>query len=328
MIDLHLHLDGSLEPEDMLFLAGLSDVRLPTEDASELRKLLSVEPDCENLAEYLEKFDLPLMVLQTEEAIEAAVYRLVKRLSEQGLCYTEIRFAPQLHRQRGLTQEQVVEATVKGLKRANEFMPAQLILCCMRGDDNFEENMETVRLAAEFLGKGVCAADLAGDEASHPAENYADIFVTAREKGVPFTLHAGEAAGAQSVDAALKLGALRIGHGIRSAEDEAVVTKLREKKIPLEICVTSNLHTRAVKGEYPLLKLLNAGLAVTLNTDNMTVSDTTLKKEYLLVKERFDLSIEQLKQLALNSVRAAFVSEGERAKLEEKIESGFESWIK
>ena len=332
MIDLHLHLDGSLTPEDILSLATLAGVKLPCNDAESLRPLLQAEPDCKSLAEYLEKFELPLQVLQTEETIRLAVYLLVKRLAEDGLVYAEIRFAPQLHLQKGLTQQQVVAAAVEGLDKAvAEFkMPVQLILCCMRMADNQLENEETVRVAKEFLGKGVCAVDLAGAEAAFPTENFADIFTLTKQLDIPYIIHAGEAAGPESVWQALKLGAKRIGHGVRAIEDADLVATLGEKKIPLETCFTSNLQTKAVKNaeKYPLQAFWEQGLAVTVNTDNMTVSGTDLVTEYRLLQKAFGLSEAALQQIAYNAADAAFLPDQQKETLKKQIAEKFVAWLK
>lgn len=331
MIDLHLHLDGSLSPEDVLLLADTAGITLPAKTADTLRPLLQVEPDCRNLGEYLEKFDLPLQVLQAEKTIELSVYLLLKRLSEQGLCYAEIRFAPQLHQSCGLSQLQVVAAAVAGLNKAiAEFsMPAQLILCCMRGDNNKEENLETVRTAKEFLGKGVCAADLAGNEAAYPTEDFADVFALAKQLCVPYIIHAGEAAGPESISQALSLGARRIGHGIHAIQDAAVLAQLQAKKIPLETCFTSNLQTRAVPDakSYPVCGFLKQGLVVTVNTDNMTVSGTDLRQEYRLLQETFGLSADTLQAIACNAADAAFLSDSEKDQLKKTIAENFSNWL-
>ena len=332
MIDLHLHLDGSLTPADILSLATLAGVKLPCDDAESLRPLLQAEPDCKSLAEYLEKFDLPLLVLQTEETIRLAVYLLVKRLAEDDLVYAEIRFAPQLHLQKGLTQQQVVAAAVEGLNKGiAEFgVPAQLILCCMRMADNQKANEETVRVAKEFLSKGVCAVDLAGAEAAFPTENFADIFRFAKDLDVPYIIHAGEAASPESVWQALTLGAKRIGHGVRAIEDAALVATLGEKKIPLETCFTSNLQTKAVKNaeDYPLQAFWEQGLAVTVNTDNMTVSGTDLVTEYRLLQKAFGLSEAALQQIACNAADAAFLPNRQRETLKKQIAEKFVAWLK
>lgn len=331
MIDLHLHLDGSLSPEDVLFLANTAGITLPAESAEALRPLLQVEPDCRNLGEYLEKFDLPLQVLQTEKTIELSVYLLLKRLSAQGLCYAEIRFAPQLHQNCGLSQLQVVEAAVAGLNKAiAEFsIPAQLILCCMRGSSNKAENLETVRTAKEFLGKGVCAVDLAGNEAAYPTKDFADVFALAKQQDVPYIIHAGEAAGPESISQALDLGAKRIGHGVHAIFDPAVLARLQAKNIPLETCFTSNLQTRAVADaqSYPLCEFLKLGITVTVNTDNMTVSGTDLCREYRLLQEAFGLSADTLLSIACNAADAAFLPADLKAQLKNQIRENFSYWL-
>lgn len=330
MIDLHLHLDGSLSAEEILDLAARSGTTLPRQDAASLLPLLQVEPDCRNLGEYLKKFDLPLQVLQTEESLSLSVHYLVKRLASQGLCYAEIRFAPQLHLAQGLTQQQVVAAAVEGLQKgtAESGMPAQLILCCMRGRDNTETNLETVRTAKTFLGAGVCAIDLAGNEAAYPTRDFAPIFDLAKDLYIPCIIHAGEAAGPESVREALELGAVRIGHGIHSIEDPALLALLAEKRIPLETCFTSNLQTRAVPDlkHYPLAAYPQYGIPVTVNTDNMTVSGTDLRREYSLLRQ-LGFSEDTLCSLACNAADAAFVTPAEAAQLKEQIHARFSLWL-
>jgi len=331
MIDLHLHLDGSLAPEDVLLLAKHSGISLPYQTADALRPLLEVEPGCENLGEYLQKFHLPLLVLQTEEALQQAVYLLLKRLAEEGLAYCEIRFAPQLHQQNGLSQRQVVAAAVAGLQQgiAAFGLPAQLILCCMRGDSNHDANIETVHVAKEFLGKGVCALDLAGNEFAYPTEDFAQVFHLATALKIPFIIHAGEAADAKSVWQALSLGAQRIGHGIHAITDAALVAKLAENQIPLELCFTSNLQTKAVQRpqDYPLQAFLAQGIPATINTDNMTVSGTDLRREYRLLQEQFGLAADALEEIACNAADAAFITEAQASKLKLQIKESFPQWL-
>lgn len=331
MIDLHLHLDGSLCADEIIHLAQLSSVTLPTNDPSRLEAMLSVGKDCTSLAEYLQKFTLPLSVLQTAQAIEKSVHLLIGRLASQGLCYAEIRFAPQLHTKRGLSQSGAAAAAVSGLKKgiADFGMPAQLILCCMRNEGNQEQNLETVDAACEFLGKGVCAADLAGDESAYPTADFAPVFQVAGRVGLPFVIHAGETGDADSVRRAVDMGARRIGHGIHAAADSSLMRELAAKGIPLEMCFSSNLQTKCIASaaEYPLPHFLEQGIAATVNTDNMTVSGTTLRREYLLVQSRFFLGQSVLKRLALNAADAAFVSEEEKALLKEAVNSRFDMWL-
>ena len=331
MIDLHLHLDGSLTPEDILSLAKIAQIPLPYDDPESLRPVLQAEANCDSLATYLEKFDLPLQVLQTEETICLSVYFLIKRLAKDGLLYGEIRFAPQLHQQQGLSQHQVVAAAIKGLQKGiAEFgISAQLILCCMRMADNRKENEETVRVAKEYLGKGVCAVDLAGAEAAFPTKNFTDIFQLAKDLDVPFIIHAGEAAGPESVWQALELGAFRIGHGVRSMDDPTLIATLKEKQVPIETCFTSNLQTKATKNteSYPICYFLEQGLFVTVNTDNMTVSGTDLRKEYCLLQKTFGLSEGVLRQIACNAADAAFLPYHQKLQLKETIAKNFSSWL-
>lgn len=332
MIDLHLHLDGSLGLQDMQALAEFSGAVLPTDNSEELRTLLTVKPDCTSLGEYLEKFDLPLQVLQSEAALKWSVYRLIERLAAQGLAYAEIRFAPQFHLQKGLSQAQVVQAAVTGLQRGvREFgMPAQLILCCMRTGEDPAINLETLHQAQLHLGRGVCALDLAGNEAAYPTADFADLFGAARQAGVPLIIHAGEAAGPESVQEAMRQGALRIGHGIHAIEDEALVQELSRRKVPLEMCFTSNLQTKGIRKpeEFPLKKFRDAGIPVTINTDNMTVSGTDLLREYQQVQKLYGFSAQEMQQFALTAADSAFLPENEREQLKARIRRDFDRWIR
>ena len=240
LIDLHLHLDGSLSLASVKELVVLQDIEIPDND-KELLEKLQVSEGCRDLNEYLEKFDFPCSLMQTPIGITTAVRNLEAELAAQGLIYAEIRFAPQLHLQKGMTQSEVVAAAVKGMGQGA--LKSNLILCCMRGKDNHEANLETVRVAKDFLGKGVGAIDLAGAEALFPTADFAELFVLAKELGVPYTIHAGEADGPESVYKALEFGTKRIGHGVRSLEDRALVQRLAAEGITLELCPTSNLNT-------------------------------------------------------------------------------------
>ena len=323
MIDLHLHFDGSLLPRTILELAREQQLPLPAEDPDELKLFLSAPEDCESLNEYLEKFDLPLSVLQTKEAIRKAMYTLLSSLKEQGMLYAEVRFAPQSHLRKGLTQEDAVKAAILGMQEAaaGSFFMAKLILCCMRGGDNQEANRKTIETAAAFLGRGVAAVDLAGAEALFPTADYEELFAYAKDLGLPFTIHAGEADGPESIEAALRFGAARIGHGVRANEDEKVLGLLRESQIPLEMCPTSNVQTKAVSSflEHPILRYLRSGLKVTVNTDNMTVSDTTIEREYRRLKTELGMTEEERKALLFNAADAAFLTEEERGRMKDVI---------
>ena len=321
-IDLHLHFDGSLSISNARALAALEGVDIP-ENEAELRAALTVSPDCKDLGEYLTKFAFPLSLLQSEAAIEQGMYTLCRELDAEGCIYAEIRFAPQLHLDKGLDQKKVVEAAIRGFKRSA--IDGGLILCCMRGDDNAALNETTLEIAREYLGKGVVALDLAGNEAGFPTDSFASLFARARELQVPFTIHAGEADCAESVRSALAMGASRIGHGVRSIEDPALVDMLAKNHIALELCPISNIHTTVFDdiSEYPIRQFLKAGVAVTVNSDNRSVSATTARQEMLLLKNTFALTDEEEKALLHSSVDAAFASEALKKKLHERVEESF-----
>ena len=322
LIDLHLHLDGSLSLDSVKKLAAIQEISIPETD-EELRSMLQVSEDCRDLNEYLEKFAFPCSLMQTAAAITEAVKNLERELAEQGLLYAEIRFAPQLHTLRGLSQRQVVEAAVAGMGQSG--LRSNLILCCMRGKDTQEANLETIRVAKEFLGKGVGAVDLAGAESLFPTENFADLFAMAKEWHIPYTIHAGEAAGPASVYQALRFGAKRIGHGVRSIEDTALLKRLAEESVTLELCPTSNLHTCifASYAAYPLRKLMEAGVKVTVNTDNMTVSHTTAGAEMQHMIDTFHLTGEEITQLAYNGAEASFADVATKEWMKEEIRKRF-----
>lgn len=190
---LHLHLDGSLRPETVYkwLKEEKKDITL-----EETRKKLMVNKDCRDLNEYLQKFDLPLEVLQSEEHIEQATYELFEDLAKQNVIYAEVRFAPSLHTKKGLTYDKIVESAIKGMNKAKEEfeIDGNLLLCCMRGEENTISNLMTVAVAKKYLNQGVCGLDLAGAEALFPTSDFAEIFKVAKEQKIPFTIHAGEAA--------------------------------------------------------------------------------------------------------------------------------------
>ena len=321
-IDLHLHFDGSLSIANARALSKLEGVALP-EDDEKLKDALTVSPDCKNLGEYLTKFAFPLSLLQSEASIEQGMYNLCYELAAEGCIYAEIRFAPQLHLDKGLDQRKVVEAAIRGFERSG--IDGGLILCCMRGDDNTFLNETTVEIASEYLGKGVVALDLAGNEAGFPTDNFRDLFARARELNIPFTIHAGETDCAESVRVAIEMGARRIGHGVRSIEDDELVSLLARRGIALELCPISNIQTTVFDdiSEYPIRKFLEAGVAVTVNSDNRSVSATTARQEMLLLEKTFALTDDEEKALLHSSVNAAFADEILKEKLHKLVEESF-----
>lgn len=318
LIDLHLHLDGSLSPEIIIEIAKEEKLKLPSYEPNELRKYLEVPENCQSLNEYLTRFDIPNLVLQTKNGLRKCLLDLLKREANDGLKYVEIRMAPQLSTAKGLSQEEVVQELIKAKEEAQKLygIKSNLILCLMRGNNNNVANLETVKIASKYLHRGVVALDLAGAEALFPNEMFADMFLLANNLEIPFTLHAGEAAGADSVRSAISYGAKRIGHGINSIHDEQLMKYLADKKIPLEICPKSNLDTKTIKSfdELPIKEFLNRGIMVTINTDDMTVSNTNLKNEYKILA-KIGLTDKQMRQIAINSINAAFINEAEKKEL-------------
>ena len=323
-IDLHLHLDGAITPAIARELAALQDMPLPEKDA-DLEKLLTVQPDCKDLNEFLACFQLPIALLQTPEALTAAVRLVSENIRSQGVIYAELRFAPQSHTAKKMTQEDAVKAALKGLSETA--LKANLILCCMRGSDNYAANLETLELCRKYLvpDGGVVALDLAGAEALFPTADYRSLFQKAAAYGIPFTIHAGEADGPYSVRNAIEFGARRIGHGVRSADDPEVIRLIREKGIPLEMCPTSNRQTRAIEdlSKYPLIPFLDQGIKVTINTDDMGIEGTTLAKEFEYLEEAFHLTAEQKKRILMNAAEAAFTTDEVKTWLKSSVDSGF-----
>lgn len=296
-IDLHLHLDGSISVKTARKIAGMQSISLPLSD-ERLKQSLSVMDDCRDLNEYLERFTLPCSLLHIREALYLSTYELLDELQSQGLHYAEIRFAPQKSAAEGMSQYEAVEIVLRAIR--DEGMRCGLIVSMMRGDDNQKENRETIEVARQLYGKGVVAVDLAGAEALYPTHLFRKEFELVHKTGVPLVVHAGEAAGADSVREAIEAGAVRIGHGVRALEDPEVVKMLVDRKVTLELCPTSNLNTGIFKSyaEYPLRKLLDAGVRVTINTDNMTVSNTTLREEWRHMIETFNLTYDEIQLIS------------------------------
>ena len=306
--ELHCHLDGSLRLSTLQQL-----LHRPNLTQAEIQAPLR----CHNLAEYLKKFDLPLAALQTEKHLEIAAHDLLVDMGREMITYAEIRFAPMLHMNAGLTCEQVIESVLCGLRQAEKELAAaknphpikaQLIICAMR-HHSFQQNLKALRAALSFRGCGVCAMDLAGDEAAYPMDQFQDLFQAVRKEGLPFTIHAGECGSAANIREAVSLGARRIGHGIALQKDPTLMKELAEKGIGIEMCPTSNLQTGAVKvwTSYPLPLYMQAGLPVSVHTDNRSVSGTTLTAELQKVYTAWPDET-MLQRLIQNAFDTAFLS--------------------
>ncbi|NNK49731.1 MAG: adenosine deaminase [Gemmatimonadetes bacterium] len=326
--ELHLHLDGSLRPSTILDLAEEAGVALPYEDEESLYDYLYVQ-DGRDLVDYLKRFDLTLSVMQTGDSLERTARELVEDAAAENVRYLEIRYSPILHQQGGLTLEEAVEAPLRGIERAESDLgvKANLIICGIR---NFppETSVRLARLAAGFKGRGVVAFDLAGGEAGNPATDHADAFRIAREANLNVTIHAGEAAGAESIAGALHgCGAHRIGHGTRLHEDPDLQAYVNDHQVPIEVCLTSNVQTHAAESfeTHPLREYFDDGLNVSLHTDNRLMSGTTMTEEYARAAEHLGFSDGELVELILNGFRSAFLPRRQKLALLAEVEAEIRS---
>ena len=318
-VELHCHLDGSLNVDfvdSMLRKQGIIIER------KELEEKLKVRPDCTSLTEYLEKFALPLLCLQTKEGLEQAAYELVMDAAKDDVAYIEVRFAPMLSTDKGLTCKEVIESVVWGLKKGEEEkgVYASAIVCAMR-HHSLEQNMEMLQATRPFVGEGVCALDLAGDESAFPTSLFRELFAQAKEWEIPFTIHSGECGSVDNIREAIELGAKRLGHGIALEKSPELRRVCKEKGIGIEMCPTSNLQTKAVEdfNSYPLKQFLEEGLLVSVHTDNRTVSGTTMEQEEKLVKDHLQISDEMWLQCTKNAIQTAFASEEIKQQLMEEL---------
>lgn len=308
-IELHCHLDGSL---NVNFVQEALKEQGVIYEREELEEKLRVRQDCSGLTEYLEKFDLPLQCLQTTEGLQRAAHELVRDVAAEGVKYIEVRFAPMLSTQQGLSCSAVIASVVAGLKEAGEKygVIASAIVCAMR-HHSLQENMKMLHAAREFIGCGVCALDLAGDESAFPTKLFRELFRQAKEWQIPFTIHSGECGSVENVREAIQLGAKRLGHGIALEKSRELRNLCRDRGIGIEMCPTSNLQTKAVESfcNYPLKQFLDEGLLVSIHTDNRTVSGTTLSIEETIVIEQLQLSEKMIEKCTENAIRTAFTSD-------------------
>ena len=303
-IELHLHLDGSVSLETIC--------KIKNKSLEEVKNNLVAPSKCNNLSEYLTKFDLPIECMQTRDNLKLVALELVNYLESQNVIYAEIRFAPMFHTINNLSYEDVVEAVLEGLNEKKR-VKTNLILCMMRGMDK-KENLKTIDIAYKYLKKGVCAVDLAGAEDKYPLSEYTDLFEIIKQKNIPFTIHAGENGNYKEVELAVNLGAKRIGHGIHSFESNELLEKLIDKNVLLEICPTSNVQTNSIKEykDHPIYDFYKKNIKVCINTDNKTVSNITLNKEYEKLYNTFNFSIEDFKRMNMYALENAFLSDKEK----------------
>lgn len=311
-VELHCHLDGSLSHT---FIEKRLGRKVSQSE-------LSVSDDCRSLNEYLQKFDLPGKCIMNEAGLQEAGYDVLRSMKQENVCYAEIRFAPLFSETEDMNCSKVIEALLSGLERGKkEFGVEYGVLTCAMRHHSGEENYRMLRAAREYLGSGVCGADLAGAEAAYPMSEFMELFTKVGKLGIPFTLHAGECGNPQNIIDSVQVGAKRIGHGIAMRGHKGLQRELAARNIGIEMCPISNLQTKAVNitAEYPLREFLDAGLKVSINTDNRTVSNTTLTKELDFIQRTYGIQDEEIPLLMKNAADTAFASDEVKAELYRKL---------
>ncbi|HEY3971790.1 MAG TPA: adenosine deaminase [Candidatus Sulfotelmatobacter sp.] len=318
---LHEHLDGVLRPRTVIELAASGNYsELPTKDPEALATWFYQGANQGSLAKYLEGFKHTIAVTQTEEALERVAYEQAEDLSKDSVIYYETRFAPIFHTTKGLTHQQVVSAVLKGMARGTQDFGIRsgLIICAMR---NMNVSLEMAELAVDFRQRGVVGFDLAGEEGGYPPKKHVDAFHYIQRENFNITVHAGEGYGKESIWQAIQYcGAHRIGHGTRLIDDIAVAdgkaVKLGDlaqyvldKRIPLEICLLSNVHTGATPAlnQHPFKIFYEQGFRVTLNTDNRLMSNTSMTREFEAASETFGLTLKDFEKITINAMKSAFL---------------------
>jgi adenosine deaminase len=329
---LHDHLDGGLRPSTIIELArDIGYDKLPSDDPGDLAAWFQRGAGRGSLPLYLEGFTHTCAVMQTEEALERVAYEMMEDMLSDGVVYVETRFAPVFHSARGLHWDNVVNAVLRGLERGRKDFGVEfgLILCAMR---NMNLSSEIAELAVDFRERGVVGFDLAGEEGGFPPKKHVDAFHYIQRENFNITIHAGEAFGKESIWQAIQwCGAHRIGHATRLVEDIGLDKHNRrkivrmgylaqyvlDKRLPLEICLTSNVHTGAAKDieSHPFGLLYKYKFRVTLNTDDRLMSDTTMTKEFKIAVRAFRLTLQDLEKLTINAMKSAFQPYNRRIRL-------------
>lgn len=329
-VELHEHLDGGLRPSTIIELAKERDVKLPSTNPDELKAWFVRGCQQKSLKLYIDTFDVTTAVMQDEEALIRIAREEIEDLSKENVIYAEIRFCPDLHTKKGLNLEKVVHAVLKGLEEGRKETGVEygLILCAMR-HENPKLSLEIAELAVAFSERGVVGFDLAGDEFGHPAKKHLEAFQYIRTKNFNITIHAGEAFGLESIWQAIQIcEAHRIGHGTRITEDMVIedgkIVKMgslahfiQDKRIPMEMCLTSNVGTGAVESyeTHPFPILFRSHFRVFLSSDNRLMSDTNLTKEMEIAVEKYNLTFDDLEKITINAMKSAFIHHDQKLKL-------------
>jgi adenosine deaminase len=323
-IELHLHLDGSLNINTLFEFAVEDKIISKKEDINDFRKKIEINNSDKTLIDYLSKFKIPVSTLQSKERLYRVGHEIIENLSKQGYLYAEIRFAPEIHTRKGLKIEEVVDSVQKGMDNASRSFDFNygLILCCMRHAPIQEAN-NIIELGNYYSDKNntkIVGVDLAGDEFNFPPELFKECFSASK---LPITIHVGEARGFDSVKNAIEMNASRIGHGVRAIESNEVINMVLENNIVFEMCPLSNQQTNVFETveDYPIRKLLEQGVLLSLNTDNQTVSNTTLDKEIEFLKNNYQVSNTEIFKMIKTSASSAFASDNLKSDLISKIDS-------
>jgi adenosine deaminase len=317
--ELHCHLDGSVRPATVLELAEAQGVQLPTRNLVRLTRLMQAGKRTRNLGDYLRIFDLTLAVMQEKDALYRIAYELVEDCAAENIRHLEVRYSPILHRKKRLPYEDIVDPVIAGLRDAGiqHNMSTGVIICGIRSMSP-KVSMELAELAVAYKGRGVLAFDLAGQEKDYPAKAHREAFQLILKRNINSTVHAGEAFGPESIGQALhQCGAHRIGHGTRLRENDDLMRYVRDHRIPLEMCLSSNVQTRVARTmkEHPFGEYFRQGLRVTINTDNRLMSATTVSEELALAVQAFRLSPYEIKRVIINGFKSAFMPYPQKARM-------------
>lgn len=317
-VELHLHLDCSMSYASVNAL----DPRVTPE---RYRAEFLAPRKCVNLVDYFRYLAPPLALLQSRRALTVSTIDLLRQLHEDGVVYAEIRFAPQLHRQTGLTTDEVVETVLAALVEGRKSYPveARLILCALRPDDT-AQGLELVRIAETYRGQGVGGVDLAGDETGYGLGEHIPVFRQAAERGLNITAHAGEAGGADKVrEVVEQLGVRRVGHGVRSIEDDAVIALLLERDVHLEVCPSCNIQIDVFERyeDHPVDALVRRGVSVGVNTDARGPTDLTLTEEYGRLQDVFGWDAARFRAANLAAIGRAFADDATKAAIRARLEA-------
>ncbi|MEW6556194.1 MAG: adenosine deaminase [Elusimicrobiota bacterium] len=318
-VDLHCHLDGSVRAETILELAKKQNIKLPTPNPDELKKYVQVSKNCRSLAEFLKVFNFFYPLLKNPEAVEKIAYQLCEDCKAENIKYFETRFAPALQSTADFPMDEVVKKALFGLQQGSrDFkIKANAILCCYRMITD-DENWQTVELARKYSDKGVVGVDLAGDEVNYPTEKFIKFLKKAKSYKIPLTCHIGETPMGSGMKKIFDIPVDRIGHGVHlSKSSEKLIDIVKEKKIPIEMCITSNIQTQVVESleAHPIKEFYNQGLKVTVNTDDRSVSGIDLTHEYDILVNHLGFELDDLVKIIFNGVDAAFLPEQDKKNL-------------